>query len=77
MSHSLTVRRYTKKAGRQVTQTGQRDILHHGILCPVYKLGELLRKGNDQGSGMGSDIGQQVMSNCIVHNLVFPGFYFF
>lgn len=37
-----------KKAGRE---HGQRDIPSHRGPCPVYKLGELPRRGADHGSG--------------------------
>lgn len=54
MSHAVTVRRYTKikwqsSVGGTGDQSDQRDIPHHRLSCPVYKLGDLLGNGADLG----------------------------
>lgn len=40
--------------------------------CPVYKLGEVTRNASNLGSGEGSGVGQQGVSNCIIQHFFFP-----
>lgn len=48
----------------------QRNIPHHRIPCPVYKLGGVTGKGSKSNFQDGLDIGQWGMSNSIVvHHL--------
>lgn len=59
----------------QIIWSGQRDILHHRMSWPVYKLGYLLGNGVDLSLWTGSGINEGVISNCIVHHLI--GFFSF
>lgn len=55
-----------------MTRTDQRHIPHHRTSCPGHKLGEL--SGKEVSLGWEEDIGQLVVSKCIVHHL---GVFFF
>lgn len=72
MSHALLMRKYTKNPKKLGAQLGQVTLAKSPKGCSRP---ENIMEA-DVGLGMGSGIGQEVVSSCVVHHLFFLFYYY-